>query len=355
MDVRTAVGWHARSMANPDIPHPSPGVTPPLLTVPGRARSAIAAWTPPLVLAAVVALILLMTPLTRASMSDNGAVRFDGFPGLLNPSHVLVWIANLAAVAAVALARHRLLVATGLAVVPWLLTPLLGSTAWGWWLAALTVLAVAGYEGARWRALPVAALVLVLTIAYGTTGVFWSVPAVGPVNLTGQLSYLAAYLGVVVAVVAAASLTGGLRRQPGRAAPAPSAAVDQSEPTAVPRPTTARPDRTDSTPANSSDAFGAESAGNSGGWVGEEGRHGSSAERTPPNRWTELIDTLTPREREVLLALARGLTNAEIAAEFFVGDQTVKTHVSEVLRKLGCRDRVQAVIAAYESGLVHPA
>lgn len=64
------------------------------------------------------------------------------------------------------------------------------------------------------------------------------------------------------------------------------------------------------------------------------------------------LGDLTPREHDVLLAIARGLSNTEIGSELFVTEQTVKSHVAAILRKLQCRDRIQLVIAAYESGLL---
>ena len=74
---------------------------------------------------------------------------------------------------------------------------------------------------------------------------------------------------------------------------------------------------------------------------------------TPSTRPVALAD-LTPRELEILQLIARGLNNREIAAELVLGEATVKTHVTRVLRKLDLRDRVQAVVVAYESGLIQP-
>jgi DNA-binding NarL/FixJ family response regulator len=78
-------------------------------------------------------------------------------------------------------------------------------------------------------------------------------------------------------------------------------------------------------------------------------KHFETRPAAPPQ-----LDALTERETEILRLLARGQSNAEIASTLVLSEATVKTHVSSVLRKLGVRDRVQAVIAAYDAGLVEP-
>ncbi len=82
----------------------------------------------------------------------------------------------------------------------------------------------------------------------------------------------------------------------------------------------------------------------------QEFSRSGAAQRSAPAS----LDDLTPRELEVFKLIARGMSNAEVAAELVVSETTVKTHVARVLMKLGVRDRVQAVVLAYESGVVAP-
>jgi DNA-binding NarL/FixJ family response regulator len=79
-----------------------------------------------------------------------------------------------------------------------------------------------------------------------------------------------------------------------------------------------------------------------------------AATRGPRRTDRVVLGELTDREREILIGVAQGESNSEVAARLFIAEQTVKTHVSRILAKLGARDRAQLVIAAYEAGLVAP-
>ncbi len=78
------------------------------------------------------------------------------------------------------------------------------------------------------------------------------------------------------------------------------------------------------------------------------------ARRPPPSEQPATLAELTPRELEVLRLIARGLSNGEIAGELVLEEATVKTHVARIFQKLDLHDRAQAVVLAYESGLVQP-
>ena len=99
--------------------------------------------------------------------------------------------------------------------------------------------------------------------------------------------------------------------------------------------------------------LGAEAAAG-GSAVGGSPLVGSAAARPASPEQKKLLASLTSREREVLIKVAAGYSNAEIASRMFVAEATVKTHVSNLLAKIQIRDRVQAVVFAYESGLILP-
>jgi DNA-binding NarL/FixJ family response regulator len=98
-------------------------------------------------------------------------------------------------------------------------------------------------------------------------------------------------------------------------------------------------------------ALGNSAEVNAAGGLTEDGATASSLPKPPTPTHEKYLASLTSRELEVLQAMARGLSNQEIASEFYVSEATVKTHVSRVLAKLYARDRVQAVVFAFEAGI----
>jgi DNA-binding CsgD family transcriptional regulator len=315
-----------------------------------RAVVRLRSWGLPLAAAAVVALVLLFTALAevfvvpgldpRATVTRVGATD-------LSLAH-LAWFAScLAALTGVALARHRLTIATWLLAAPYVLMPVVGMVAWGWWLAAVLALATAVHDGERRRAVPLAAGVG----AYLVVVTVLDLPALAPLGtsvLPGLLhdeaplgaalkmaGFLLVNLGAVALLLVVADRLGRGNRT---RALLGSAGADAPEATAGSGSETDEADRVEADQV-SADHVAADHVAV------------SSAGADDDVAW---LASLTPRETDVFRALVRGRSNAEVAAELFVGEETVKTHVKEVLRKTGCRDRVQLVIAAYEAGLVPP-
>lgn len=317
-----------------------------------RTTTRLRPWGLPAAAAVLAALVLLPTPLAevfvfsafdpRATVTEVGATA-------LSMAH-LAWFAScLASVTGVALARHHLSAATWLLAAPYVLMPVVGMIAWGWWLAAVLALAIAVHDGERRRAVPLAACtgawLVVVTVLdlpalapFGTNfmpGLLHDEAPLGTaLKMTG---FLLVNLGAVGVLLVVADRLGRRSRGLTGAAPGTTSTVAGA---------------TEGTSGGASDADAGSAAASTAGAEPVDRAAASPSDGEGDDvAW---LASLTPRETDVFRAMVRGRSNAEVAAELFVGEETVKTHVREVLRKTGCRDRVHLVIAAYEAGLVRP-
>lgn len=285
----------------------------------------------------LVAAFLALTPAAPATdwwvtdwlfgLSDYGPGMSAYGPGM-SALVALAYLAHGMAVAGVAFSRWRPRLAMVLVLAPYATSLVTGYVAFGWWLGAVCILAVACLDG-RWRHVAEAAALAVVVVAPLLLGGvrFW-VFNLDIVIYRDDPVYVAItagmYLVAIALVILVFSLAGRVVRL---GAPTVTDVSDIDAP---------------SEPDKACDIDEAR----------EEPGEAAAATPPPDPELISRLDRLTPRERQVFVALTRGLTNAEIATELHIGDETVKSHVSEVLRKLECRDRVAAVIAAYESGFV---
>ncbi len=285
--------------------------------------------------AVLVAVFLALTPAAPDTerwvadwlfgLSDYGPGMSAYGPGMSAPAG-LAYLAHGTAVAGVALSRSRPRLAMVLVLAPYATSLMTGYVAFGWWLGAVCILAVACLDGRRRHAAEAAVLAVVVIAPLILGGIRFWVLNLDIIIFRDDPVYVAITAGMYVVAIALVipvfSLAGRVVRL-GAPAATDASGIEHSKPN------------------EASDVDEAE----------EEPEEAAAAAPPPDPELIGRIEALTPREREVCVALTRGLTNAEIATELHIGDETVKSHVSEVVRKLGCRDRVAAVIAAYESGI----